>query len=58
MNGRKISFLLSIALFLVWGSVNLGAVVVSTVGELTTAVSNANSNGDKEIVLTNGTYGT
>ncbi|MCP5101727.1 MAG: hypothetical protein GY950_00025, partial [bacterium] len=34
----------------------LRAVVVSTVGELETAIDNANSGGDKEIILQDGTY--
>ena len=43
-------------LLLLGGSVCLQGVVVSTVGQLETAINNANSGGDKEIVLTNGTY--
>jgi hypothetical protein len=53
---NKILFLSSVVLFLLWGGFHLPAVVVSNASELTAAISNANSGGDKEIILTNGTY--
>ncbi|NIM15320.1 MAG: hypothetical protein GTO45_25365 [Candidatus Aminicenantes bacterium] len=56
MNCQNKSFLLWVFLILLWGGLNLQAVVVSTTQELVNAVSSANSGGDKEIVLQNGTY--
>jgi hypothetical protein len=53
---NKLLFLTSVVLFLLWGGFLLPSVVVSNASELAAAVYNANSGGDKEIILTNGTY--
>ena len=56
LENKFIFFLFWILLFLLGSGLHVHAVVVSTVGELETAVSNANGGGDKEIILKNGTY--
>jgi hypothetical protein len=56
MNSQNKLFPFWVLLIILWGGLNLQAVVVSTTQELVNAVSNANTGGDKEIVLQNGTY--
>ncbi|MCP4152187.1 MAG: hypothetical protein GY757_30895, partial [bacterium] len=55
MNERGKTFFILVGLLLM-GSAMLGAVVVSTAGQLATAIESANNGGDTEIILTNGSY--